>query len=430
MEQKVVILGAGLAGLSTAYHLQNGCCVYEQDEQIGGLASSKKIDGFVFDCDGHLFHFRTKYVRRLIDELLPGVLVAHKRNAWIFSHDVYTRYPFQANTFGLPPEIIKKCILGILRVKSEDKKKENANLKDWMLEKFGPGITKHFMYSYNLKFWTVPPEELIPDWTQDIVPLVGLKDVINGAFSFKTKPLGYNSRFWYPRKGGINQLPLTLAKRINNIKTSHKTKTIDLKKKKVYFENKKSADFTHLVCTLPMAELPNLIVNKIPAKVKQAFNSLKYISIFNLNLGIDRENIRDKHWIYFPEDKFCFFRVGFPMNFSKDVVPPGKSSLYAELSYSEFRPLNEKEAEARICKDLIAAGILRQDDRILTRHVNNIKYAYILYDHNYWQNIKLINEFLLSNNIYPAGRFGRWKYMSMEDAILDGKLISNLIDKK
>ena len=430
MSKRIIILGAGLSGLSAAYHLQNGCCVYEQEDEVGGLARSDKVDGFTFDHDGHLLHFKTDYVKKLVQRLLPGLFVPHNRNSWVFSHNVFTKYPFQANTYGLPSKVVKKCILGMFDVASKKKLAEGDNLAQWMLYNFGEGITRHFMYPYNHKFWTLPPEELIPDWTDNYVPHVNLKTVLDGAFSLKTKPLGYNSEFWYPKRGGIDQIAKALAVNVNNIKTGHKMNALDIKNKKIFFKNGGSAKFTDLVLTIPLKQLKNLIKDKLPKEVEQAFSGLKYVSIFNLNLGVQRENITDKHWIYFPEGKFCFFRVGFPTNFSRDVAPCGTSSLYAEVSYSEFRKLDKKKIVSLIEADLVKAGILKPDDNILTRHINDIKYGYVIYDQTYRHNIKIINDYLLKNNIYPAGRFGRWKYMSMEDVILDGKLISDFIKKR
>ncbi|MBU0634767.1 MAG: FAD-dependent oxidoreductase [Candidatus Omnitrophica bacterium] len=427
MSKKIVILGAGLTGLSTAYHLENGCYIYEQNDYVGGLAASFKKSGFVFDCDGHLLHFKTDYARRLVHRLLPRILTVHKRNAWIFSHNTYTKYPFQANTYGLPNSVVKNCILGMLNNRKKITAGKKSNLKDWMFEKFGFGITNHFMYPYNLKFWTIRPEKLIPDWAEKYVPLVRRKEVVNGAFSLKTKEFGYNSRFWYPKQGGIEQLPQALSKHIRNIKLGHKICAVDMEKNKVFFKNGKSANYRHLVSTIPLIELNELIVNKLPADIKRAFSRLKYISIFNCNLGINRKMVSDKHWIYFPEDKYCFFRVGFATNFSKYVAPAGTSSLYAELSYSDSKPLPDCDVAQKIYTDLIAAGILKPEDKILTTHINDIKYGYVIYDKNYHISVKTIKDYLYKYNIYPAGRFGAWRYMSMEDAMLEGKRLSGFL---
>src|SRR3954465_13703324 len=36
------------------------------------------------------------------------------REAWIYSKNVYTRYPFQGALYGLPPDVIKECIVGAI----------------------------------------------------------------------------------------------------------------------------------------------------------------------------------------------------------------------------------------------------------------------------------------------------------------------------
>ncbi|MDD5746827.1 MAG: hypothetical protein PHO30_06150, partial [Candidatus Omnitrophica bacterium] len=119
----------------------------------------------------------------------------------------------------------------------------------------------------------------------------------------------------------------------------------------------------------------------------------------------------------------------FPMNFSTTAAPGGASSLYAEVSYSPRHRFNRKTAEKTIRRDLITAGILRPDDKVLTRHVHDIRYGYVVYDHAYRESLATINTFLARSGMLTAGRFGRWKYMSMEDVLLDGKIVSEYIRK-
>jgi len=71
-KKRVIVLGAGLAGLSAAWHLQRqgiDCRVFEKEPEVGGLCRSKKILGFTFDYDGHLLHFKSRqafnFVKRL-----------------------------------------------------------------------------------------------------------------------------------------------------------------------------------------------------------------------------------------------------------------------------------------------------------------------------------------------------------------------------
>jgi hypothetical protein len=73
-----------------------------------GIASTRQ---------GHWLHLRDPAVKSLVDELLPGQMVPIARRARIFSHGVLTRYPYQANLHGLPPEVIKECLLGVVEAK-------------------------------------------------------------------------------------------------------------------------------------------------------------------------------------------------------------------------------------------------------------------------------------------------------------------------
>jgi len=98
----VVIIGAGLAGLSAAFHLEGeDYIILEKDKRPGGLCRSDELEGFTFDRAIHVLYTKDAYAEHFIKEvLLQDNLLIHKRESWIFSHGAYTEYPFQANTYG------------------------------------------------------------------------------------------------------------------------------------------------------------------------------------------------------------------------------------------------------------------------------------------------------------------------------------------
>jgi protoporphyrinogen oxidase len=430
-KEDIVILGAGLAGLSAAYHLQElglDYQIFEREKSAGGLCRSSDINGFTFDYTGHLLYFRTKYTFKLVNSLIGGNLRCHRRNSWVFSRGIYTRYPFQANTYGLPPGIIKECILGLIEARrlNEGKNNRAGNFEEWIFRTFGDGIARYFMLPYNEKFWTVDPRELTCEWLDGYVPVPSLEETLTGALSDFTKPFGYNQEFWYPLKGGIGELALSFKRRLKKVRTLKEVIRIDLKKRRVKFKDGEVISFDRLISTLPVIEMIGLLKD-VPSGVADALRRLRYTSIFNLNIGIDRESVSDKHWVYFPEQRFIFYRVGFPGNFSSSLTLPGKSSLYIEVSYSRDEPIDKKKIVQRIINDLIKAGLISKRDKIIAKDIKDIKYGYIVYDRNHRQSTGIVLDFLAKNHVYSIGRYGRWRYMSMEDVILDGKQVTKQI---
>src|SRR5688572_7973814 len=143
--KKVVIIGGGLAGLSAGRHLaEHEPVIFEREKEIGGLCRSFTQDGFTFDCTGHLIHLKNAYTKELVAQLLPDAFASHERLASIYSKETITPYPFQANTYGLPPEVVRDCVVGFVE-SLQGSHPPVDNFHDWVLQTFGTGIAKHFM---------------------------------------------------------------------------------------------------------------------------------------------------------------------------------------------------------------------------------------------------------------------------------------------
>jgi protoporphyrinogen oxidase len=276
------------------------------------------------------------------------------------------------------------------------------------------------MIPYNTKFWTVSPEKLTCEWLKGFIPRPTLNEVIEGTIEDSPRQFGYNAHFWYPKKGPIQELPLAFRKRLKNVHTGCEASRIDLKKKILVFSNGSECRYDILISTIPLPELA-VLIKDMPLSVLNAFKKLRWNSVFNLNLGL-RQKVRcDKHWIYFPQRDLSFFRVGFYHNFSSNLSAAADSSIYAEVSYSKEKPVDKKILPSRIRKDLISTGIISSSDRVKAQDINDIKYAYPIYDRDYSRARKRVLDFLSRNRMIPCGRFGSWRYMSMEDVIMDGK---------
>ena len=148
---------------------------------MGGHAITTLDERYRFDRTGHLLHLRDPGLRAEVLEWLDGDCREIERRSVIFSNGVYTRYPFQANTFGLPPAVANECVLGFVQAYFGEHAEEPRDFEQFCLQHFGAGITRHFMLPYNSRLWGVPPSEITSAWCQRFVPRPKLEDVTLGV---------------------------------------------------------------------------------------------------------------------------------------------------------------------------------------------------------------------------------------------------------
>jgi protoporphyrinogen oxidase len=424
--KKIVIIGAGLTGLSVAYHLEpertKGTLSYdiiEKCDRPGGLCKTEEENGYQFDYTGHLLHFRTPYFQNLVKRLLSGNLETIKRSAWIYSQGVYTAYPFQANLYGLPEKIAVECLYEYCRAYFKTDEQEIKTFYDWITMNFGSGVARHFMVPYNRKLWLRHPKDMNCDWVGRFVPKPDLKEVIRGTIRSKGKAFGYNANFYYPKEGGIESLIRSLAKGTGTIHTKQEVNRINLKKRKIYTSRGTAMPFDVLVSTIPITDLVS-VIDSAPAAVREAAKKLNHVSVLNINFGL-KKKIQEKHWVYIPERKFLFYRMGFPHNFSPKTAMPSHSSIYTEISYDPGKGIDAERVKSKVIKDLKNIGIIRDQSDIVAEKTMDIPCAYVIYDTQREPALSLVQDYLKKEKVFSIGRYGDWKYSTMEDAVLDGQ---------
>ncbi len=425
---RVLVLGAGLAGLSTAYHLdgRRPVTVLERESRVGGLTRSFQVDGFTFDITGHLLHLRRPEILALVDRILPGGMGLVERRSFIFSHGVYTDYPFQANLHGLPPEVVRDCLVGFMEAhaaagSADPEALAAGSFHDWVLATFGAGIARHFMLPYNRKLWCRDLRQVTADWVSWAVPRPKVEEVVGGALGLANRGMGYNPTFRYPRSGGIEVLPHAVASALRRpeIRLETAVARIDPARRQVWTAGGEVMRYDDLVSTLPLPRLLAL-VDGLPGDLRQAARSLQATQVLNVNLGIAREGLTHRHWIYFPEDRYVFYRVGSPTAFCQASAPPGCSSLYVEVARLDLHPAEIPGLVARVKEDLRACGLLRAADQVVAEQVMVVDPAYVIFDAHRRQVLPRLLGWLQERRIHSIGRYGRWEYGSMEDALFQG----------
>jgi protoporphyrinogen oxidase len=429
----IVILGGGLAGMSTAYHLARVLpheprCILERNDVPGGLARTRRIDGFSFDDTGHYLHLRDPAIKAWVEELLPGEMVEVERKAKIHSRGVRLEFPYQANLAGLPPAVIAKNLTDLISAASQPAPDSSGRMPfgQWARRVFGDGIAEEFMLPYNQKLFLKDPDQITAEWVAWAVPRPSIEQVIRGALGLSNTGMGYNPRFLYPRSGGIGVLPAALARRVDtDLRCNQNVVSIDPTSRTVTLQSGERIRYDRMVSTLP---LPKLLAILEPSDTdrptwREIASRLEWTAVIDLELGVERAAIAGgAHWIYFPEPVYPFYRVGLPSNVSPAMAPPGCSSLSVEFAHDPRTPIPSKQTLLTKAREgLILAGILSPADRIRVAHAELLDPAYVVFRPDTTSLTQLALERLRGAGIESIGRFGAWTYSYMERALLDGK---------
>ncbi|MCU1236650.1 MAG: UDP-galactopyranose mutase, partial [Candidatus Solibacter sp.] len=448
-----VVIGAGPTGLSAAYHLGEDSILIEQNKRVGGWCRSIESNGFTFDFAGHIMFSNDPYVHELYEMLLGENVHWQDREAWIYSKKVYTRYPFQGALYGLPHDVIKECIMGaieahngkssaptpaacnsavkdccadgILEASAPLAQHSGAprNFEEFIYKVWGRGIAKHFAIPYNRKLWAVPLTEMETSWLGGRVPLPNLEEMIEGALSPVPKPMGPNARFGYPLRGGFQRLMDGWLPHLKGeVRTSTRVERVEAERHRVTLDSGAEIRYNQLVSTMPLPVLIRQIGDEAPREIREAAASLQHVSVRCVHIGVGRENLTEKHWIYYPEDT-VFHRIFVQGNASPHCNAKGGFGLTCEITYSPHKPLPaEGEDLIRRCiEDCVKVGIIRADDPILTAVQVDMPFAYVVYNHGRAKAVAKIRDWLAGHDILLAGRYSEWEYYNSDHAFIAGK---------
>lgn len=447
------ILGAGLAGLSVAYHLgHENCEVYEKNSYPSGHLHTQFIDGFTWDEGPHVSFTTDEYVRNLFAKSLLNDYLEYPVKAVNYYKKSWIPHPAQTNLFALPKELREACLEDFLKARSEYP--DNyipSNYKEWLSYSFGEVFSNIFPSAYTRKYWTTDPVNLTTDWVGDRVFFPNIDQVKNGSLAPLDEETHYIKKVRYPNKGGYMAYTNVLTVGIN-LHTEHTFSYIDFDNQKVHFTNGKTITYKTLINTLP---LPILIKNSnAPDCVKKAADSLKCSSVLLVNVTANHATARKENWIYvYDEDKFST-RINCTELLSPNNAPTGKTGIQVEVYFSSYREKTDSNAfiTEKVIDELIEMGLILSRESVESYHTKWVEWANVIFDNTRrvaqevvlewlaskglvresddlepmtnW-GTKNISEKILMGDIILAGRFGQWKYFWTDDCVLRGKQISN-----
>lgn len=447
MKKKIIILGAGPAGLATAWKLSqagNEVTVLEKESCVGGLCRTIRYNDFFFDLGGHRFITKDEELSQQIQRLMGDELLVTPRKSVIRLGGEYFQYPLEFKNlfFRMNKFLLVRSLLDYLYSVTTKKlfNKKDISFEDWVVNRFGRTLYDIYFGMYTEKLWGMPPKKISADWAQQRISLLNLWDVFLRLLGKETNiPKTYALEFAYP-KMGIGRICERMAEETRKyggkIYLNTEVKKIILEeefiKKIIYEEDGREKEITGdwYISTIPMPDFVKGIEPQVQPKYLRAASALRFRAVRFLNLIVEAKGISDNTWLYIPEREFIFFRIQEPRNWSRFSTPDGKTSLILEIACDfdgEIWNLSDKIIFERCIKDLKKLRLL-DTGQIKDYFTTRIQHGYPLYDLGYREKLKKMLGLLKGiNNLIPIGRQGLYRYNNMDHSIKMGFLTAEHI---
>lgn len=440
LKQKVLILGAGPAGLACAYGLKEKgykITILEKDKQVGGFAQTLEFkEGdilFKTDIGPHRFHTKNKKILDLTRDLLKDDLITVLRQTRQYIRGKLYNYPINAWQVLRHIGIVKsfKIIFSYLRslINYKILKRPIISFYDYILANFGQELGNFNMLNYSEKIWGLSCQKLHPNWAQQRIKGLNFLSAAKNALLKTNGVKTLIESFYYPREG-TGQLYKKMAEKI--IESGGKI-YLQSQPLKIYHDNhkinkievanqgqKQEFEPDYLFTSIPIDQLVSLLDPQPPQEIFQAINNLQWRDQLYLFIIIDKDKVGDDQWLYFPDSEIRFARISEMKNFSSQMSPPTQTSLLIEFFTNQNDDLWQMPAEKIFDYTVEQLSKLKFLDKseVVNYHLFRKNKAYPIYTLDYPANLAIINKYLSRfNNLNCIGRPGCFQYTNQDESI-------------
>lgn len=395
MEKKVIIIGAGPAGLTAAYELlKKGNVkpiILEENDFIGGISRTATYKGNRMDIGGHRFFSKDQQVMDIWNELMPlqakpskddlalniqkelplegpdpekedRVMLKRTRVSRIFYLRKFFDYPISLKfrTFAnMGFSRTMKAGFGYLG--SVIHKRKEDSLESFYINRFGKPLYQMFFEDYTEKLWGVHPKNISADWGAQRVKGLSLSkaiwNVLKKPFvkNDKNKETSLIEQFYYPKKGP-GQLYEIMADEIikkgGEIILNAKVNNIVVENNKIsYIEaliNGKQQKFVgdDYISSMPIKDLFESIGQEnCPEEIYHLATELPYRDFITVGLLLNKLKIKNETkmktfnnivpdcWIYVQERDVKLGRIQIFNNWSPYMVEDFENKIWIGLEY-------------------------------------------------------------------------------------------------
>lgn len=495
MKKKIVIIGAGPAGLTAGYYLLKNSedyevTIIEKDNNVGGISKTINYNGNRMDLGGHRFFTKEERINSIWKEILPvqgkgsyddlllennkvfidkgpnpekedKVFLIRNRVSRIYYSKKFFDYPVNLSFNTIKNlGLIKTIESGSSYLKSLFIKREETNLENFYINRFGKKLYSIFFEGYTEKLWGRNPKNIDASWGKQRVKGISIKEVLKDYFcrlfkiNNKSKETSLIESYYYP-KYGPGQMYEEMAKeykllggkllkeyeviKINNNKDTIKSITCIHNTKEVEI----NGDI--FISSMPIKDLVSQM-NKVPNRIKEVAINLPYRDFITILLVLDKIKLKNKTkiktlnniipdcWIYVQSTDVKLGRIQVFNNWSPYLVKDIDNTISLGLEYfctenDDFWNKTNEELKKQAIEELTKMNIIDKDTKIIDYHVEKVKKAYPAYFDSY-KDFPIVKEYLNNiNNLYCIGRNGQHRYNNMDHSMMCGIVcIDNILN--
>jgi protoporphyrinogen oxidase len=446
---KVLIIGAGPAGLTAAYTLHKhgaSSTVLEADTVVGGISRSAERDGWRFDIGGHRFFTKVKAVEDLWFEILgPEDFLRRPRLSRIYYRGKFYDYPIvpmnALRNLGLVEAL--RCMASYLWVRIHPPK-DKTTLEGFVASRFGWRLYRHFFKTQSEKVWGVPCTEIQADWGAQRIKNLSLFRAVWEALVPKRLRMRRSNvkqvtslidEFNYPKYG-----PGMMWERCAELVSAKGTEIVfDSTVTKVEHRDGRAVAVTaltdgvptryecsHVISSMPISALLRAMDPPPPAAVLEAAASLRYRDFITVALVVPEEDGFPDNWIYINDAKVKVGRIQNFGRWSPYLVKDGRTCLGLELFVNEgdeWWTMSDADLIANGKRELEQIGLV-PEARVEEGYVVRMPKAYPFYDAAYKENVATLAAWIAEHapNVYPVGRNGMHRYNNQDHSMLTAML--------
>lgn len=409
-KNKAIILGAGPAGLVTAWQLLKknwDVEVYEKANIVGGMCRTWKWNNFHVDTGPHIFHTPDKNLESFWEKHFGDLLIKGKfwcKNIKGEQFNEKWTYPLSWESIAKFPKKIKNQILKEIKNIDPEDKARAKSFEDYMLGQIGPTLTNIFFHKYPEKIWGIKTNQMSANWAPKRI------EIRNTNTPF------YHGQYSAVGKQGTGSVYERIASHIKKLKgkliLNHTVTGIETKGNTIsnlIFNNKKKVKVsrnTTVISTLPIT---------ITARFLGYKSNLKFRGIKSVFLIYNRERIiQDKdQWLYYDSEKILFNRVTENKKLSKFVGPKNKSLLTAEITFSKGDKIDKydkKKLINEVKNQIEIVGLANKKD-FFDASINSEYFVYPVQDVGFSEELSIIkNNINKYEKFYSIGTGGDFNY--------------------